>query len=714
MSVNDISGLPILEVFSDDRVVMGSFNKNTLVVTGSRVGIDKAVPTADLDISGSVFITGSLRISSGGITGSLFGTSSVATTASYVSPSGLPIGTVSSSAQINTGSFTGSFTGELIGTSSWASNAISSSFATTSSAATSITFTPLTASFSTSASYALSASYAPSAPGGGVTSLTAGNGLTGGEITSTGTITLDTGSVHFLDGVKKELNTEGVFSSSVQINTGSFTGSFTGTLIGTSSWATNAISASYFTGSVTFPSGLIVTGSILATTVSASLFLGPLTGTASNATSASYVLPSGLPTGTVSSSTQINTGSFSGSITTASFATTAATASSFTGYINFPNGLDVTGSLFVTGSGLIVSGTTNLVGSVTASRLLALSITGSLFGTASNAISSSYAVSASYAPSAPGSGITSITVSDGLSGGVITTTGTISLDTGSVHFLDGVKKELNTEGVVSSSLQINTGSFTGSVQILSGSVSSSGPQAGLFLSGSSTQLTILPDSDAVRYYARNAGHMFRVNNVDALSIEAFSLAPVSDNQATIGNSGVRWQTGYINNIASSGSITHTGSLNIVSGSINVTNGNFSLINGATSYATTYVGGTGYITNAIGSNIYFKVNTGNGLIFTGDNGVFGPNAINNISLGQPSARWNNTYTNNLFTSGSIIHTGSLNIVSGSVNVTNGGITGSVTGSFTGALQHFSPSTLKLTVGTTAPASPAVNDLWVDTN
>ena len=76
MSVNDISGLPILEVFSDDRIVMGTFNKNTLVVTGSRIGIDKANPTADLDISGSVFITGSLRMNSGGITGSLLGTAS--------------------------------------------------------------------------------------------------------------------------------------------------------------------------------------------------------------------------------------------------------------------------------------------------------------------------------------------------------------------------------------------------------------------------------------------------------------------------------------------------------------------------------------------------------------------------------------------------------------------------------------------------------------
>lgn len=39
MSVNDIAGLPILEVFSDDRVVMGQYNYNTLVVSGTVVNI---------------------------------------------------------------------------------------------------------------------------------------------------------------------------------------------------------------------------------------------------------------------------------------------------------------------------------------------------------------------------------------------------------------------------------------------------------------------------------------------------------------------------------------------------------------------------------------------------------------------------------------------------------------------------------------------------
>jgi hypothetical protein len=66
MAVSDISGLPILEVFSDDKVVMGRYNTNALVVTGSSVGIRKsALHNAALDITGSVFITGSLTVTDG-------------------------------------------------------------------------------------------------------------------------------------------------------------------------------------------------------------------------------------------------------------------------------------------------------------------------------------------------------------------------------------------------------------------------------------------------------------------------------------------------------------------------------------------------------------------------------------------------------------------------------------------------------------------------
>ncbi len=96
MSVNDVSGLPILEVFSDDKVVLGTYGAPGLTVTGSRV--------------------------------------------------------------IASGSFTGSFTGSLLGTSSWAvsaSQAVTASYILNAISAS----YALSSSFATTASYAYSASY---------------------------------------------------------------------------------------------------------------------------------------------------------------------------------------------------------------------------------------------------------------------------------------------------------------------------------------------------------------------------------------------------------------------------------------------------------------------------------------------------------------------------------------------------------------------------
>jgi hypothetical protein len=58
-AASDISGLPILEVFSDDRVVMGQYSANALVVTGSQVGVGTSIPTARLTVSGGL---GNIRI----------------------------------------------------------------------------------------------------------------------------------------------------------------------------------------------------------------------------------------------------------------------------------------------------------------------------------------------------------------------------------------------------------------------------------------------------------------------------------------------------------------------------------------------------------------------------------------------------------------------------------------------------------------------------
>jgi hypothetical protein len=54
MSVNDITGLPIFEVFSNNRVVAGKFNANDFVISGSRVGIGTSSPVSKLEVSGSL------------------------------------------------------------------------------------------------------------------------------------------------------------------------------------------------------------------------------------------------------------------------------------------------------------------------------------------------------------------------------------------------------------------------------------------------------------------------------------------------------------------------------------------------------------------------------------------------------------------------------------------------------------------------------------
>ena len=52
-SVNDISGIPIMEVFSDNTIKLGTFNQEAIIVSGSRTGMGIATPQAKLHISGA-------------------------------------------------------------------------------------------------------------------------------------------------------------------------------------------------------------------------------------------------------------------------------------------------------------------------------------------------------------------------------------------------------------------------------------------------------------------------------------------------------------------------------------------------------------------------------------------------------------------------------------------------------------------------------------
>jgi len=63
-SVNDIAGLPIIEAFDDNTVIMGAFNRNDFVLTGNSLGLG-GLPntgTTKLYVSGNTLIIGNLNV----------------------------------------------------------------------------------------------------------------------------------------------------------------------------------------------------------------------------------------------------------------------------------------------------------------------------------------------------------------------------------------------------------------------------------------------------------------------------------------------------------------------------------------------------------------------------------------------------------------------------------------------------------------------------
>ena len=65
MSVGDITGLPILEVNSNDSVVMGTYGTNALVVSGTKIGIGVSSPNEALTVVGNISATGTIYASGG-------------------------------------------------------------------------------------------------------------------------------------------------------------------------------------------------------------------------------------------------------------------------------------------------------------------------------------------------------------------------------------------------------------------------------------------------------------------------------------------------------------------------------------------------------------------------------------------------------------------------------------------------------------------------
>lgn len=71
MSVNNAVGLPIFEVFSDDRIVAGRFAQNDFVITsGGNVGIGTGVPLSKFHVIGSSTFNGDISSTDSFIAGS--------------------------------------------------------------------------------------------------------------------------------------------------------------------------------------------------------------------------------------------------------------------------------------------------------------------------------------------------------------------------------------------------------------------------------------------------------------------------------------------------------------------------------------------------------------------------------------------------------------------------------------------------------------------
>jgi len=67
MSVNNSAGLPVLEVFADDRIVAGQYGQNDFVVVNNKVGIGTNNPVAKLHVTGSSSVPAAVFMGNVGI-----------------------------------------------------------------------------------------------------------------------------------------------------------------------------------------------------------------------------------------------------------------------------------------------------------------------------------------------------------------------------------------------------------------------------------------------------------------------------------------------------------------------------------------------------------------------------------------------------------------------------------------------------------------------
>jgi hypothetical protein len=324
------------------------------------------------------------------------------------------------------------------------------------------------------------------------------------------------------------------------------------------------------------------------------------------------------------------------------------------------NQIEVTGSTILSGS-LIVSGATNFGQG---------GLTGSLFGTASYAnlveLLSLEQINAAIA----GEEITPYTV----------TATEIS-----ASFVKVVAPAPNNLAM------ITTGSheITGSISLI-GNISASS-FIGNIITSSHVQLNGLTDTTATN----------KVLVLDTATNKIFTTASVGGG----GGSGPAFP--FSGSAVITGSLLVTGSGLRVSGTLDARTG---------SIADLTVGNTTLSKLKLGSENVFIVGGGGTTM-----NIQAPLSIDMTAAGSSALlidgdNSNMTINVNPFINAALTVSGITALNGGAtattINATS--VTASFTGSFNGSIARFSPAALRITVGTTAPSSPAVNDLWIDTN
>jgi hypothetical protein len=311
MSVNNSAGLPVLEVFADDRIVAGQYGQNDFVLINNKVGIGTNNPTNKLTVSGSTSIGESYINTTSPSNGLIVqGNVGIGTT--------LPGAKLQVNGNVSGSSFTSSISNAVgfLGTSSWATNATNALQLGGTAAADYVTLTgtqnltnkTITGTFTGNLTgTATTASYA--------NALNAANNYTVGIITGNLTGTATTAS----------------YANNLNAANNYTVGTITGALTGTSSWASNATNALQLNG-VAAASYVTLTGTQNLTnkTLTSPTLVTPVLGTPSSGDLTSCTFP------TLNQST-------TGTAATASYANALNAANKYTV-------VGITGSLFGTSS----------------------------------------------------------------------------------------------------------------------------------------------------------------------------------------------------------------------------------------------------------------------------------------------------------------------------------------------------------------------------